>query len=155
MQPEGELKIYQNETGGFVLFKPLWVTAALFLFLAAPAMAMTSDYALVVNGTLVYTDVSPVVDGSKVLVPLRAVAEATGADVRYIDSEQKVIISRPGLEVKLWVDNYAGFKNGTPIVLTSPPKLINGRTFVTRELLSQIMDVKAHLNVKANSIEVR
>ena len=103
------------------MFKPLWVTAALCLLLAGPAMAITSDYALVVNGTLVYTDVSPVVDGSKVLVPLRAVAEAAGAAVWYIESEREVIISRPGLEVKLWVDNYAGYKNGTPIVLTSPP----------------------------------
>ncbi|TEB06640.1 hypothetical protein Psch_00172 [Pelotomaculum schinkii] len=137
------------------MFKSLWVTVALCLLLAAPAVAVTSNYSLVVNGTQVYTDVSPVVEGSKVLVPLRAVAEATGASVQYVDSERELIISKPGLEVKLWVDNYSGFKNGTPIVLTSPPKIVNDRTLVTRELLTQIMDVKAHLNVKANSIEVR
>ncbi len=137
------------------MFKSLWVTVALCLLLAAPAVAVTSNYSLVVNGTQVYTDVSPVVEGSKVLVPLRAVAEATGANVRYIDSERELIISKPGLEVILWVDNYSGFKNRTQIVLTSPPKLVNDRTFVTRELLTQIMDVRVYLNVKANSIEVR
>jgi len=137
------------------LHKMLWVVTALCLLLASPARAMASDYSLVVNGTLIYSDVPLAVEGSKVLLPLRAVAEATGASVQYFDNEQELIISKSGLEVMLWLDNYSGFKNGAPIVLTSPPILINDRTFVTREQLSQILDVKAYLNVLANSIVVQ
>jgi len=137
------------------LLKMLWVTAALCLLLAAPALAMASDYSLVVNGTLIYPDVPLAVEGVKVLVPLRAVAEATGATVQYVDNERELIISRPGLEVTLWLDNYAGFKNGSPIVLTVPPKLIKDRTFVTRDQLVQILDVKVYLSVPANSFIVQ
>lgn len=141
--------------GGIILFKMLYITAALCLLLAAPAAASASDYSLVVNGTAIFSDAAPVVEGSKVLVPLRAVAEAIGASVQYVDTERELIIYRPGLEVTLWLDNYSGYKNGSPLVLTSPPKLINDRTFVTREQLDQLLDVKAYLNVQANTLEVQ
>lgn len=112
-------------------------------------------YSLAVNGTPVYSEVPPVVEGSRVLLPLRAVAEATGATVQYVDSERKLIISKPGLEVFLWLDNYLGFKNGSPLYLTSPPKLVNDRTYISRELLAKIFDVKSYLNAQTNSIEIQ
>jgi N-acetylmuramoyl-L-alanine amidase len=115
---------------------------------------MASDYSLVVNGKLIYTDIPPVVEGPKVLVPLRAVAEAAGASVQYVELNREMIINKPGLEVRLWIDNYSCLKNGSRIVLTSPPKLINERTFITREEVNQIMGVEIYLNVIDNSIVV-
>ena len=137
------------------MFKIFRVTVVLCLLLAAPAMAVASDYSLEVNGTLIYSDVPPVVEGSKVLIPLRAVAEATGAAVQYVDNERELIINSPGLEVILWLDSYFGYKNGLPVDLTSPPKLINDRTFVTREQLDQLLEVKAYLDIMANAIVVQ
>jgi hypothetical protein len=75
--------------------------------------------------------------------------------VQYVDSEREVIISSPGNEVTLWLDSYFGYKNGLPVVLTSPPKLINDRTFVTREQLDQLLEVQANLDIMANAIEVQ
>lgn len=133
--------------------KAFWIAVALCFLLTSPVMA--SDYSLMVNGMTVYSDVPPVVEGANVLLPLRAVAEAAGATVQFVDSQRELIISKPGLEVLLWLDNYSGFKNGAPLFLTSPPKLVNDRTFVSRDLLAQIMDVKSYFNAQTNSIEVK
>lgn len=137
------------------MLKMLWVATALCLLFAVPAFALTPDYSLVVNGNVIYSDVPLSVDGFKALVPLRVVAEATGANVQYLEHEREVIINRPGLEVVLWLDTYSFTKNGSPILLRTPPELINGRTFVTRDQLVEILDVNAYLSIPANSFIVQ
>lgn len=108
-----------------------------------------------VNGMRVYSDVPLSVDGFKVLVPLRAVAEATGANVQYVDQAREVIITRSGLEVILRLDTYSFTKNGAPILLRTPAQIINDRAFVTRDQLEEIMGVKAYLNIPDKSFVVQ
>lgn len=137
------------------MLRKLLVITALCLIFTAPAFAATPDYALVVNGMPVYTDVPLSVDGFKVLVPLRAVAEATGSGVQYFDQERKVVITKPGLEIVLKFDTYSCTKNGSSILFLTPPALINDRTFVTRDQLVEILDVEAFLNIRDHSLEVK
>ncbi|MDD4239375.1 MAG: copper amine oxidase N-terminal domain-containing protein [Desulfotomaculaceae bacterium] len=137
------------------MLRILWLTTALCLLFAAPAVAETPAYALVVNGMTVYSDVPLSVDGFRVLVPLRVVAEATGANVQYLEQEREVIITRPGLVVVLKLDSYSFTKNGAAILLITPPQLINDSTFVTREQLVAILDVNAYLNIPDHSFIVQ
>lgn len=137
------------------MLRKLLIITALCLIFTTSAFAATPDYALVVNGMPVYTDVPLSVDGFKVLVPLRAVAEATGAGVHYFEQERKVVITRSGVEVVLRFDSYSCTKNGSPILLLTPPALINDRTFVTRDQLVEILDVEAYLNVPDHSFVVK
>ncbi|WP_051188317.1 copper amine oxidase N-terminal domain-containing protein [Brevibacillus thermoruber] len=76
-----------------------WVVAALCASLAAAggwALAKNTDtITLIVNGNKVETDVAPQIINGRVMVPVRAVSEAMGAEVAW-DSEQKsVIVRRP------------------------------------------------------------
>lgn len=48
---------------------------------------------LVVNGREVQSDVPPQIIGGRTMVPLRAVAEALGADVKWDDAKQAVYVS--------------------------------------------------------------
>lgn len=137
------------------MIKIIKVMVMLCLALAAPAFAMASDYSLVVNGSFIYTDVPPSVEGTNILVPLRVVAESTGVAVQYFGSERMIILYRPGLEVKLWLDGYNCYKNGYPVVLASPPRLINDRTFVTRDQIEQLLDLNVYLNMQANAVVVQ
>lgn len=47
-----------------------------------------------VNGETVQLDTAPLICNNRTYVPLRFVAEQLGADVEYIDSEQKIIIRK-------------------------------------------------------------
>ncbi len=126
----------------------------LCLLLVMPAFSEAANYSLVVNQFLINPDVTPVVEGRNILVPLRAVAEATGAEVVYDESQRAVVINRQGLTVRIWPGKYTGVKNGSKIFLVKPPQIIQNRTFVTREELAKILEVKTFLSVRLGSVVI-
>jgi|GEM_PF-4566901 len=124
------------------------------LVFTSPALTMAADFSLNVNGVPLYSDVRPVVEGRNVLLPLRAVAEALGAEVIYDEFQRTVTISKPALEARISPGKYGGIKNGSLVLFVTPPKIINDRIFVTREELTKILDVKTFLRVPEYSITV-
>ncbi|MDD3653351.1 MAG: copper amine oxidase N-terminal domain-containing protein [Desulfotomaculaceae bacterium] len=132
----------------------LLVVLAVYLVLTAPAPAVAADISLYVNGAPVYSDVSPEVEGRDVLLPLRAVAEALGAVVFYDEITQTVYVNKNDLAVEIPIGKHTGVKNGHAILLKAPPKIINGRTLITREALRNALGVKAIFNVHMNCILV-
>lgn len=126
----------------------------LCLLLTAPGFSRAAGFSLIVNKFLINPDVAPVVEGRNVLVPLRAVAEAVGAEVFYEENQRAVIVKKQGLDVRVWVGKHTGVKNGSEIFLVDPPKIINDRTFVSREELSKILNVKTFLSVRLSSVVV-
>lgn len=137
------------------MFKVFGITAILCLLFVSPVMAETENYSLVVNGVALYSEAPPIVEGTNVLLPLRIIAESTGASVQYVAFERQIIISKAGLEAKLWLDNYPCYKNGEQIVLTTPPKLINDRTYITREQVNQILGLNVFLNIFNSTVVVQ
>ncbi|OPX88394.1 MAG: hypothetical protein A4E53_02032 [Pelotomaculum sp. PtaB.Bin104] len=129
------------------------VALTVYLLLAAPALA-AAEYSLFVNGSPVYTDVAPEIQGRDVLLPLRAVAEALGAEVFYDEINQKVYINRYDLVVEIPIGKHTGLKNGHTILLAAPPKIINDRTFITREALNNALDVKTIFNSYSDCVYV-
>ncbi|KUK81611.1 MAG: Uncharacterized protein XD97_0608 [Pelotomaculum thermopropionicum] len=126
----------------------------LCLLLVMPVFSEAANYSLVVNQFLINPDVPPVVEGRNILVPLRAVAEATGAEVAYDESRRAVIINRQGLAVRIWPGKYNAIKNGSEIFLVQPPQIIQNRTFVTREELAKILDVRTFLSVRLGAVVI-
>jgi hypothetical protein len=137
------------------VFKVFGITAILCLLFVSPVMAETENYSLVVNGAALYSEAPPIVEGANVLLPLRVIAESTGASVQYVAIERQIIISKPGLEAKLRLDNYSCYRNREQIVLTSPPKLINDRTYITREQVNQILGLNVFLNIFNSTVVVQ
>ncbi|MDA5109062.1 hypothetical protein QO009_002294 [Brevibacillus aydinogluensis] len=76
-----------------------WVAAALCASLASVggwALAKSSDtIALIVNGKKVETDVAPQIINGRVMVPVRAVSEAMGAEVNWDSKQRSVIVRTP------------------------------------------------------------
>ncbi|MDD4170185.1 MAG: copper amine oxidase N-terminal domain-containing protein [Desulfotomaculaceae bacterium] len=126
---------------------------AVYFVFAAPALA-AADYSLFVNGAPVYSDVSPEVAGRNVLLPLRAVAEALGAEVFYDEIYQTVYINQYDLVVEIPIGKHTGLKSGHTILLAAPPKIINDRTFIDRETLKNALGVKTIFNTHSNCIYV-
>ncbi|MBC7325823.1 MAG: copper amine oxidase N-terminal domain-containing protein, partial [Moorella sp. (in: Bacteria)] len=82
-----------------------WV-AVLFLILAVlPALGMPTAQAatisVVIDGRPLATDVAPVREGGRVLVPMRAIFEALGAKVNWDGAAKTVTASKSGTSVRL------------------------------------------------------
>lgn len=80
-----------------------------------------SGYTVQVNGTTLALDASPQMWGSTMLVPVRNIAEALGAEVTY-DPEAKTVTAVKGeTRVALKLGAAEAEKNGSPLALSAPP----------------------------------
>lgn len=82
---------------------------------------------------------SLLVDGN-VLVPLRSIAEALGADIVWEGSTHSVKLHRAGAEVQLTVGSKEAIKNGQPLFLEVAPRLIGDVTMVPLRLIGESFD---------------
>ena len=82
------------------------------------------------NGSEVLAGQEPVMENDRVLVPLRAIFEATGAEVEWEDETQTVTARTCMGTVIMQADNPVMTINGEAIELDVPPRVVNGRTLV-------------------------
>jgi hypothetical protein len=114
-------------TGFVVVFVLLLSVGAV---LAAPRV--------VVNGQGLTFDVPPVIEQGRTLVPLRAIFEAMGANVSWDGSTQTVTATKGSTEIKLIIGGLA-YKDGQPVNLDVPAKIVNGRTLVPLRFVSEAL----------------
>lgn len=70
------------------------ILVGVLLFFGFAAAGAWQNVRLFVNGREIYPDVPPQIINGRTMVPLRAVAEALGADVRWDDVSNAVIITK-------------------------------------------------------------
>jgi len=89
------------------------------------------------NGINFTLDVPPIVYNGRVMVPVRAIADIFGADVNWISTEKKVIITLRLEKIVLTIGvNSANF-NGNEVFLDSPPIIQNERVMVPVRFISE------------------
>ena len=90
-----------------------------------------------VNGNELYLDQDPVVSGGRVLVPLRPIMEALGANVNWDSISETVNATRQSTTLKLQVGKQFAYCNGAQVNLDEPSKIIGGRVFVPLRFISE------------------
>lgn len=93
---------------------------------------------VVLNGQGLKFEVPPTIENGRTLVPLRAIFEALGANIKWDDNTQTITATKPGTEIKLIIGGQT-YKNGQQISLDVPAKIINGRTLVPLRFVSEAM----------------
>lgn len=96
--------------------------------------AFAQDVTVLKNGNPIEFDVAPFIDNDRTLVPMRAVFEAVGASVEWIE-ETKTVMAVYEVEgekrfVVLQIDNESAFVNEEQVTLDVPAKIVSDRTFV-------------------------
>ena len=71
------------------------------------------------NGQKTLMDVTPFIKDGTTYVPVRAVAEAFGADVSWIDAQKMATISRGDDLIKLWLNQNTAEVNGAMVPINS------------------------------------
>lgn len=75
-------------------------------------------------------EVDPIIVGGRIMVPLRTIFEALGADVRWIESTRSVIATRKFTRVWLRIGSRTMQVNDRKIVLDAAPLLHKGKTLI-------------------------
>ncbi len=118
--------------------------AAGTLMAFTPGTAVFADEAaakpicVVVNGEeIAFEDASPVNINGSVLVPMRAIFEALGAEVVWEEETQTVTGILGENQVKTSIGSITGYVNDEMLDLSVPSRLINGRTMVPVRFVSE------------------
>lgn len=123
------------------------------------AEAFAQEIKINVNGSIIETDVAPVMENDRVLVPVRAIAESLKCDVSWDEETQAVSVFN-GMElVVMWIDRDMAFKtDGASLTgnykMDVPPKTINDRTMIPVRAISELLGAKVDWIDGENTVTV-
>lgn len=102
-----------------------------------PARANTAPIRMVLNGRQITSDVAPVIQNGRTLVPFRAIFEALGADVEWNERTNMVSGYRGPSFVLLQPGSTRGWITGREVRLDVGPVIISGRTMVPLRFVAE------------------
>ena len=134
-------------------FKTLAVTAVIALAVSA-GLAFSRPVEVHVDGQKLVTDVPPVTQNQEVFVPLRAVAEALGAETRFEPKESTIEIVRGSQTLEFGVGSTKATLDGAPMTLRHAPFRVRGRVMVGLRSVALAFGVKTRYDRRTARIDV-
>lgn len=107
-----------------------------------PAPEPGDSVRVVVNGRLLTFDVPPMVSEGRILVPVRGVFEALGAEVSWDGNTQTVTGVKGNKTVILKLNSRDALVNGSPCTLDVPATAVDGRVLVPVRFVSESLGAK-------------
>ncbi|RJX25633.1 MAG: DUF1343 domain-containing protein [Dethiobacter sp.] len=113
------------------------------------------DITVTVGGRPVLFDSVPYIDrNSRLMVPLRAIAEALGAAVDWDAQARIITITRPGKRIIFTVDSTSAVVNGELRSMDTVPVIKNGRTMVPVRYVGEYLDARVHWNAYLQTVTI-
>lgn len=115
-----------------------------------------------VNGSDVKADVQPFRDDGRVMIPVRAVFQALGAEVSWDEKENTAWIKKDKMSIQLPIGTSTAYIHreddftGIPeeVKLEVPTLTVNDRTFITPQLLTAYFNVNVNWNEETSTVGV-
>lgn len=106
------------------------------LFVQLPAFAQP-PLKVMLNGEYLEFDVQPTITNGRMLVPMRTIFEALGAEIEWNGNTRTVWAMKDETVVAVTIGSSTMLLNGESIPLDAPADLINGRTLVPVRVISE------------------
>ncbi|MDD2216068.1 MAG: N-acetylmuramoyl-L-alanine amidase family protein [Eubacteriales bacterium] len=102
------------------------------MILLGTGMVFSADNAIAIqlDGKEVETDVNPIIEEGRTLVPYRALLESMGGKVLWEPEARMATAVLGSRKVQVTIDNITGFVNGITKGMDVPPRIINSRTMI-------------------------
>ena len=134
-----------------VMLLALFMTA--FLNIAVFAQE-TLEVTLIIDGHKLETDVAPILESNRTLVPVRALFESINAKVSWEQQTQKVTIEYGGKEIILFVDSTVAIVDNLYKELDVPAKLVNSRTLIPVRFVSESLGFKVDWEQETRTVRI-
>lgn len=105
-------------------------------------------------------DIAPTIIESRTFLPVRYVAEALGADVKWDAVENKVTLVRKNTTIQLWIDNPRAEVNGQTAFIdptnhqVRPTVLPPGRTMLPIRFIAESLDCQIEWNDDLKEVKI-
>lgn len=139
--------------------KKCFSLALICIFAMVSTAAATDNDAVkvILDGrNMTFNDVKPYLDSTagRVMVPLRALMEALGADVDYDPETSAISISDERTSIELITNDTHAIVNGADTVLDCPATVINSSTYVPLRFVSESMNLKVDWNGDTKTVSL-
>lgn len=133
----------------------LSVTMAAALF-AMPAVSAEENEPITVfvDGKQIEFDVEPIMESDRVLVPMRFIFEALGADVSWDDPTSTATAVKDETTINITINSNIMLKNGEEIVLDVPARLIGERTLVPVRAVSEGLEASVEWDGESQKVNI-
>lgn len=102
-----------------------------------------------------FPDAGPRRIGGRVMIPLRGVFEAMGAELEWLSAEQKVVATKGARKVNIVVGEGFADVNGVQVKLDQPPKMIEQRVFVPLRFLGESLGATVDWDGATQTVNVK
>jgi len=132
------------------------VLSAVFVLGAGAAVpARAANIQVEVDGRTLVFDQAPIMENDRVLVPIRALAEAIGASVQWQGETERVTTIKGTDVLSLQIGNYVMRKNARAIRLEVAPKIVGDRTLVPVRAVSEGYNAQVDWDGAAQKVIVK
>ncbi len=106
------------------------------------------------EGNAVNTDVLPIIENGRTLVPIRVISELLGGSVDWDRNNKLVAIEKGSIKIKLTIDSMNATVNSAKYQLDVPAKIINNRTMVPLRFVTDNLGLKVEWNAQNKTVDI-
>lgn len=113
-----------------------------------PASAFADEITVLVNGEQLVTDVAPQIVNDRTMLPMRAIFEALGANVSWVEKDRLIFATKGEYMIVMQIDNdqmsvqTVTSDENTAISLDVAPFIYNSRTLVPVRAVAESLDAQ-------------
>jgi hypothetical protein len=134
------------------------ILCATFLFAAPERVRAETGITVYFNGAAIVSDVAPEIRNDRVMVPIRAISEASGASVYWYEEPRTIEIRKNGVSNSLTIGyGKARCVNGeeTEIIdIDAPPYIKDGRTLVPLRFVAERLGLTVDWNADTKTVDI-
>lgn len=134
----------------------LAVMLCFLVLFTGSAYAMETVEVSVDGKSVSFSDQAAIFDNNKdqVLIPLRAICEALGAQVEWDAGAQKALVTFMNKKVEITINSNRGTLNGKEFALSADAVIMNGRTMVPLDFMQKALGSKTIWNAETKSVTI-
>jgi Flp pilus assembly protein TadD len=113
-----------------------------------------ADPTVVVNGNTISLDAPPIIQNSRILVPMRNIFEYLGATVNWDSNTRTITATEGSTTIVLKPYNNLPTVNGNVVTLDTPPEIINNCTFVPLRFVSEALSCQVTWDATSQTVNI-
>ena len=141
-----------------VIKKAMCLSLLMLMILSTAAIAKEEPIKIYVNKEIIPSDQAPIIKNSRVLVPLRVIAENLGAKVSYDSGEKRVNINKDEISMTLVIGDdtiwYSDKEKSGPVAIDAPAEIQNGRTMVPLRAVAELFDMNVKWDERKRAVYI-